>query len=460
MRRPRPKTISSLAPELLKESLPRILLSYQDKTYDEPPPCPACGSEKRAKHDKRRRLYATVILDNRFEDVWVWVKRYRCRECGRVYASRAPFYPGCLYGRLVTETCLYLSSANPFCRVEGVLQQCGLQIDRDTVRNYAHRFRARARDMAGIRIDQACVGVNLVKLLYGVADVEGLGERMPGEVFQDVADETYPAVKGAKKRLRDENTERSLRGEAEKRYPQSHTLAACWEARHGFFVSILVASTAFNTMLADALTRPARGCVGSVRDGSKCYRGEHIQCTNHKARRQIARDPEYRRIKKQATSRKDLQDHCLRYYRSVRQEEAERAAQAYPELVENGVFTGALSTNSMEGGNWRIKYGLRVPYTDPASIEARTILLAITDSVKTYKAGRPQTSFAHTHTSFTYARIMSASTTTRPTPTPTSGDTQTQAPASRPSPSPSQHDHTEKFQAWLTEAIDRTQEPR
>ncbi len=450
MRRPRPKTISSLTPELLKESLPRILLSYQNKTYDDAPPCPSCGSEKRVRHDKKRRLYATIILDDRFEDIWVRVKRYRCRGCGRVYDSRSPFYPGCLYGNLVTETCLYLASANPFCRVEAVLQQCGLQVDRDTVRNYARRFGARAKDIAGIRIDQSSVGVNLVKLLYDAADVESLGQRMPGEVFQDVADETYPAVKGAKKRLRDENTDRSLKRQQEKRYPQSHTVAACWEARHGFFVSVMVASTAFNTMLADALTRPAKGCVGSVRDGSKCYRGEHIHCTNHKARRQIARDPGYRRLRKQARSRDEVKNYCLRYYSNVREEEAARAAQTYPELVENGVFVGVLSTNSMEGGNWRIKYGLRVPYTDPASLEARTILLAITDSVKTYKAGKPQTSFAHTHTSFTYAKVMNTRKPARSIPQRTI----------TPSPSNRQKHHTEKFQTWLTEALGRTRERR
>ena len=29
---------------------------------------------------------------------------------------------------------------------------------------------------------------------------------------------------------------------------------------------------------------------------------------------------------------------------------------------ENDDFTGPVSTNAIEGGNWRLKYGLSVPY--------------------------------------------------------------------------------------------------
>jgi len=91
---------------------------------------------------------------------------------------------------------------------------------------------------------------------------------MPGEVFRDVGDETYPAVKGAKKRPREENVERGLRGERGRRHPDSHTLACVYEAQHRFFASVLVTSTPFNTMLVRGLRRPVQGCVGPVRDGS------------------------------------------------------------------------------------------------------------------------------------------------------------------------------------------------
>ncbi len=459
VRRPRPKKISSLSPGLVKESIPSILLQLHDKLYDDPPPCPRCRSEERKRHGQRKRLYAAIIVEDRFQRIRVWVKRYVCKRCGKAYRSRSPFYPGCLYGNLVVDTCLFLASANPFCRVEAILQEWGLQIDRDTVRCYVHRFRARARSMAGVRVDTASVAVNLVRLLYDAADVEELRQRMPWEVFQDVADETYPAVKGAKKRLREENLDRSLRGELPRRYPESHTLACCYETRHRFFASILVTSTAFNTMLADALTRPAKGCVGSVRDGSRCYRGPHIDCVNHKARRGIARDPAYRRLKKEAESRDQIQEYCVQYYSNVRREEEEKAAKAYPELVDKkGRFTGALSTNSMEGGNWRIKFALRVPYEDPASVEGRTLLAAVSDSVRTFKSGRPDQSFAQIHGSFSYFTVMSHTYRDHPAhQTPGSGDKgqgggDDHSPASEKGHTKR---HTEKFTLWLVWAVER-----
>jgi len=457
MRRPRPKTISSLSPGLLRESISSILLQLQDKTYDDPPPCPRCGSEDGRRHGKRKRIYATIIAEKGFQRIRVWIKRYRCKRCGKHYRSRSPFYPGCLYARPVVDTCLYLAAHNPFCRVEAILQSWGLQIDRDTIRSYVRRFGRRARNMAGVRIDTASVAINLVRLLFDAADVEELKTRLPGEVFQDVGDETYPAVKGAKKRLRQENAERALRGEKERPYPESHTLACVFEVFHNFFVSVMVTSTAFNTMLADALKRPARGCVGSVRDGSKCYRDPHIDCVNHKARRMIARDGAYRRLKREAESRGQIEEYCKMFYGRVREEEAARAAQAYPELVDReGLFVGALSTNSMEGGNWRIKFGLRVPYLDPASEEARTLLIALQDSMKTFDAGRPCESFAHRHGCFEYSSVMAEADKTY------DRDPDTFPGQGRRSDSSSDHapNHTEEFALWLNKAVERVQRTR
>jgi len=459
VRRPRPKKISSLSPGLLKKSIPSILLQLQDKAYDDPLPCPRCRSEERKRNGRRKRLYATIIVEDIFQKICVWVERYVCKRCGKTYTSRYPFYPGCLYGSLVVDTCLFLASNNPFCRVEAILQQWGLQIDRDTVRGYVRRFRARARNMAGIRIDTTSVAINLVRLLFDAKDVEELKTRMPWEVFQDAADETYPAIKGAKKRMRDENTDRTLKGEPPRKYPQAHTLATCYETRHNFFASILVTSTAFNTMLAQALTTPAKGCVGSVRDGSKCYGEEHILCTNHRARRLIARDPGYRQLRKEAECRDQIKEYCSLFYGRVRREEEEKAVKAYPELVEKGRFVGALSTNGMEGGMWRIKFALKVPYEDPASVEGRTLLVAVSDSVRTFRSGRPDESFAQIHGCFEYSTVMSHEPHTPHAP-PTNPDQSSDChPCGDGNNHPPNKDaHTHKFTLWLQHAVRRATE--
>ena len=133
-----------------------------------------------------------------------------------------------------------------------------------------------------------------------------------------------------------------------------------------------------------------------------------------------------------------------------------RAAEAYPELVDGeGRFVGVLSTNSMEGGNWRIKSGLRTLYIDPASLEARTILLAIADSTKTYSGGRPCESFAHRHGSFKYSSIMG------------SRDTDTDIDPSSGRDDDSSHHHatthtrhTQGFISWLNKAVQRAEQKR
>ena len=68
--------------------------------------------------------------------------------------------------------------------------------------------------------------------------------------------------------------------------------------------------------------------------------------------------------------------------------------QNHPEFwdEENDEFTGPVSTNAIEGGNWRLKYGLGVPYARCRG--ARVRLLALRDSVSTFTNGRPAESFA------------------------------------------------------------------
>ncbi|MDG6994692.1 MAG: hypothetical protein JRN52_02110 [Nitrososphaerota archaeon] len=60
-------------------------------------------------------------------------------------------------------------------------------------------------------------------------------------------------------------------------------------------------------------------------------------------------------------------------YSFAREEYVNYLTQKYPDLVAGESFLGATTTNSMEGGNWRIKYELRVPYEVAESIFARSI---------------------------------------------------------------------------------------
>ena len=84
----------------------------------------------------------------------------------------------------------------------------------------------------------------------------------------------------------------------------------------------------------------------------------------------------------------------------------------HPCLVDGqtGGYVGAMTTNSMEGGNWRLKYELRAQYRKDEGIEARCLPIALRDSMKTFRNGRPEASFASMNSKFGYGRIMTAAT--------------------------------------------------
>ena len=66
----------------------------------------------------------------------------------------------------------------------------------------------------------------------------------------------------------------------------------------------------------------------------------------------------------------------------------------------------------MEGGNWRMKYELRSAYQNDESIESRCILMALKDSLQTFKEGKPHKSFANINGRFDFQRTMEEAKTT------------------------------------------------
>jgi len=95
-------------------------------------------------------------------------------------------------------------------------------------------------------------------------------------------------------------------------------------------------------------------------------------------------------------------------YSFAKEEYKDWLSAQHPDLFdqETGKYIGAMTTNAMEGGNWRMKYELRSAYQNVDSIEARCILLALKDSLQTFKEGRPHLSFANINGVFDFRRIM------------------------------------------------------
>ena len=222
---PRVKTLPKLTPDILKRLVPEALtMKYDGMVYDEPRPCPRCSCEDSMRHEMKEKTFCTVITDEGFKGVRVGVKRFKCKRCGFVFEGKAPFYDGCQYASPVVDLSLALAASNPYNRVESILMQHGIQVDRDTVKNYAKRFREKAAKYAGIPVmDDAKIGMNVLKILFGVDTVEDLRKSRPQGKFDGVMDETYPRVKGAKKALAEERYAKKESGERQPRFPRSFT---------------------------------------------------------------------------------------------------------------------------------------------------------------------------------------------------------------------------------------------
>jgi hypothetical protein len=74
------------------------------------------------------------------------------------------------------------------------------------------------------------------------------------------------------------------------------------------------------------------------------------------------------------------------------------------------LFTGPVTTNAIEGGNWRRNYGLRTAYERCGAIRGRTAFLALRESRRVFSNGRPMATFAHRHSSAGFVRVLGSAT--------------------------------------------------
>lgn len=385
-------------------------MKYRGMVYDEARSCPECGCNDVTRYDMEDRVFCTTIVDGSFKPVGVNVKRFECSRCGNVFEGVSPFYARCNNAGPIVDLCLALASSNPYNRTESILMQYGIQVDKGTIRNYAMRFRDRAVKYAGIPVmDDATIGVNILKMLFGVESVEELRKTHPNPKYDAVMDETYPRVKGAKKALAEESYMKEAADEKPPRFPRSFTLASSYLSNARCFASISCRNAPFNQMIAETLAKPLGGCDAIVTDGSPCYDAvRSYRCLWHKMKNFFDVDPFVHGAAEDVLPPWVLSAHMHGIYSFAEEEYEGWLKKRYPNLVdyESGEFIGAMTTNAMEGGNWRLKYELRAAYQRDESIEARCILIALRDSTKTFRNGKPEASFAGMNSVFEYGTIM------------------------------------------------------
>lgn len=273
-----------------------------------------------------------------------------------------------------------LFARNPYNRVEK---------DRDTVKNYCKIFQERSLEFAGIEMMGENIGTNFIKLFFGVNNIRELKELYKIEKANGVADETYPAKKGSKKKLREEKILRSF--------------------QIALTLRLLTAKNK-NAKLASALILPLIGADYIITDGNPSYNiihpRKHQRCTFHKARNNTKKDQKLKKLKQNNASLTDIKDHLSNEYKKLKDLKIKVMSTKYPQYVKKSIFTGPTTTNSIEGGNWRIKSKIGVPYQNIDSYYGRATLSAISDSLFTFSKGKPTESFTHINSNFTFEAVM------------------------------------------------------
>ena len=88
-------------------------------------------------YDTKTKNYATLILPSGTHTVSVKVRRFICRECGRLLYAEEPFYQDTRVGSAIVDLALNLSRTNSYSHAAAIMEGLGIQMNRSSVRNYA-----------------------------------------------------------------------------------------------------------------------------------------------------------------------------------------------------------------------------------------------------------------------------------------------------------------------------------
>ncbi|WOF16211.1 hypothetical protein F1737_05560 [Methanoplanus sp. FWC-SCC4] len=120
---------------MLSELIQSGIMDIQDTTFDRAERCPECGGAL-AGHDIKRKKFATVLEDGNPKEVCVNVKRFRCRECGKLVYAKSPFYSGIRTGTPIVDFCIANKNRHPANHISKILKNMSIFVNPGSVRNY------------------------------------------------------------------------------------------------------------------------------------------------------------------------------------------------------------------------------------------------------------------------------------------------------------------------------------
>ncbi|MFA5221748.1 MAG: hypothetical protein WC391_05650 [Methanoregula sp.] len=116
--------------------------------------CPACGGTSLAGYDTKKKQFAVLREGTATRTLYVYVKRFYCRDCHTLCYADEPFYPKTRMGSPVVDLAITLFAEMPPNRVASYAAAMGIILDRTTCRLYAKKEfpHVPTTDLFGIRI--------------------------------------------------------------------------------------------------------------------------------------------------------------------------------------------------------------------------------------------------------------------------------------------------------------------
>jgi hypothetical protein len=99
-------------PPMVSDIVQNALSSLDGVAFTELAACPHCGGSV-TPHDLKEKQFAVLADGEKTRTIHVKVKRFHCRQCGRLCYADEPFYPNTRIGSPVIDLCTTLSRVCP-----------------------------------------------------------------------------------------------------------------------------------------------------------------------------------------------------------------------------------------------------------------------------------------------------------------------------------------------------------
>lgn len=121
-------------PPMVSDIVMSGILRLDGFSFDSADECPHCGGELKG-HDSKGKRFAAISEKGSKRNITVFVKRFRCTECGRLVYADSPFYDNIRMGAPLVDFCIVNLRLHPANHISRILKKMNILISPSTIRS-------------------------------------------------------------------------------------------------------------------------------------------------------------------------------------------------------------------------------------------------------------------------------------------------------------------------------------